>query len=84
MKGFLKILLFLAVFGLGAILLMKVIGFVVGIAMMLGIVALIAGLLYLFFGPDEKTPQKQVQQIQQPSAKSVEDELKRRRKEMQL
>lgn len=85
MKAFLKILLFLLLFFLGAMILFGLLGFIMKIVVWVGILGILGGLLYLFFGPAEPEAAKlrQPEKLTAPSLGDVQAELKRRKKEMQ-
>ncbi len=79
-----KLVFFLFLFLVALVLMMKLLSLAVGIAMFLGVIAIVAGLLYVFFGPSVTSSNKsEPAQIVEPTAKSVQEELKRRQREMQ-
>lgn len=83
MKTVLKIIIFLILFVIGAGLLLKLLSFVVWLAVVAGMIALIAGLLYVFFGPNVNSQSSQIESRTTPDAKSIQSELHRRHQEIE-
>lgn len=83
MKTIFKLIIFLILLMIGVGLLFKLLGFVVWIAAVAGMIALIAGLLYVLFGPNVNSPPNQLESRTTLDAKSVQSELHRRQQEIE-
>jgi predicted nucleic acid-binding Zn ribbon protein len=83
MKTTFKIIIFLILLMIGVGLLFKLLGFVVWIAAVAGMIALIAGLLYVLFGSNVNSQPNQLESRTTLDAKSVQTELHRRQREIE-
>ncbi|MBI4750954.1 MAG: hypothetical protein HY774_20940 [Acidobacteria bacterium] len=83
MKTILKVIIFLILLMIGVGLLFKLLGFVVWLAAVAGMIALIAGLLYVLFGPNVNSQPNQIESQTTPDADSVQSELHRRQREIE-
>lgn len=82
MKTIFKLIIFLILLMIGVGLLFKLLGFVVWIAAVVGMIALIAGLLYVLFGPNVNSQANQIESRTALDANSVQTELHRRQQEI--
>lgn len=83
MKTTFKIIIFLILLMIGVGLLFKLLGFVVWLAAVAGMIALVAGLLYVLFGPNVNSQPNQIESRTTPDANSVQSELHRRQREIE-